>query len=200
MFKRVFDFSAALIGLILISPLFLFLMLMVRLKMGSPIFFSQVRPGKDGKPFKMYKFRSMTNETDSEGNLLPNERRLPKFGRLLRSTSLDELPELINVIKGDMSLVGPRPLKLEYLPLYNDSQANRHKVRPGITGWAQINGRNAISWEEKFEKDIWYVDNYNFWLDVKILIMTVWKVFSTEGINQDSGKMMPKFEGTKNND
>lgn len=195
MLKKLFDFTASLIGLILISPLFLLLMFLVRLKMGSPVFFTQVRPGKDGEPFKMIKFRSMTNEKDQNGDLLPNDKRLTSFGKFLRSTSLDELPELINVLKGEKSLVGPRPLRIEYLPLYNDFQKRRHEVRPGITGWAQINGRNAISWEDKFEMDVWYVENQSFWLDLKILFLTIYKVFKRDGINQDEETTMQPFKG-----
>jgi len=165
--------------------------------MGSPVFFTQVRPGKDGKLFKIYKFRSMTNEKDEEGCLLPNEQRLTRFGNFLRSTSFDELPGLFNVIKGEMSLVGPRPLRIEYLPLYNDFQKRRHEVRPGITGWAQINGRNNVSWEEKFKMDVWYVNNQGFWLDLVILFLTFYKVFKRDGINQNEEKTMEPFKGVK---
>lgn len=157
----------------------------------------QVRPGKNGKPFIMIKFRTMTNEMDESGNLLPNERRLTKFGEWLRSTSLDELPELFNVLKGDMSLVGPRPLLMEYIPLYNDFQKRRMEVKPGITGWAQINGRNALTWEEKFELDVWYVDNRTFWLDIRILFLTLYKVIKREGIAHNNDVAMPRFRGTK---
>ncbi|MBD3614991.1 MAG: sugar transferase [Gracilimonas sp.] len=196
MLKRFFDFTASITGLILVSPLFLLLMILVRIKMGIPVFFTQVRPGKNGKPFKMYKFRSMTNETDEEGNLLPNELRLLKFGKFLRSTSLDELPELINVIKGDMSLVGPRPLKMDYLKLYTQEQRRRHEVRPGVTGWAQVNGRNSISFTERFKMDVWYVDNQSLWLDIKILFRTLFKVFKRENINPDQGVQKKPFDGT----
>jgi lipopolysaccharide/colanic/teichoic acid biosynthesis glycosyltransferase len=199
MVKRIFDLVCSVFGVIIICPLLLLLIIVTRIKMGSPILFTQIRPGKNGEPFKMYKFRSMTNEMDKNGNLLPNEKRLTKFGKFLRSTSLDELPELINVIKGEMSLVGPRPLRIEYLPLYNNFQNRRHEVRPGITGWAQINGRNAISWEEKFEMDVWYVDNRNLWLDIKILLMTIVKVFKRDGINQHEEKTMEPFKGAELN-
>lgn len=196
MLKRLFDIAASAAALILLSPVLLVVMLLVRIKLGSPVFFTQVRPGLHGKPFKMVKFRTMTNERDENGELLPNEQRMTRFGNLLRFTSLDELPELWNVLKGDMSLVGPRPLLMEYLPLYNKEQARRHNVRPGITGWAQINGRNAISWEEKFRHDTWYVDNQNFFLDIKILFLTVFKVFARSDINAGEDVTMPKFTGT----
>lgn len=196
MTKRLFDFTAALFGLLVLLPVLIIVAYLVRTKLGSPIFFTQVRPGLNGKPFKMVKFRTMLDAYDAQGNPLPNEQRFTKFGNLLRATSLDELPELWNVLKGDMSLVGPRPLLMEYLPLYNAEQARRHDARPGITGWAQINGRNAISWEQKFEYDVWYVDNQNFWLDFKILLLTVKKVFVREGINADENVTMQKFAGT----
>ena len=176
-------------------PVMLVLMFLVRSKLGLPVFFSQVRPGKSGVPFLMYKFRTMTDATDANGDLLPDAARLTPFGRFLRSSSLDELPELINVIKGEMSLVGPRPLLMEYLPLYSAEQGRRHNVRPGITGWAQVNGRNAISWEEKFKLDVWYVDNQSFWLDIKILWLTLKKVFIREGINQEGQATMEAFKG-----
>lgn len=197
MFKRLFDIFASLTALILLSPVLLIVAYLVRKKLGSPVLFHQVRPGLHGKPFKMVKFRTMTDERDEKGELLPNEKRMTRFGNLLRSTSLDELPELWNVLKGDMSLVGPRPLLMEYLPLYNDEQARRHEARPGVTGWAQINGRNAISWEQKFEYDVWYVDKQSFWLDIKILFLTVWKVFKRSDINASSEVTMEKFTGTK---
>ena len=165
--------------------------------MGSPVLFKQVRPGLRGRPFMMYKFRTMTDERDIQGRLLPDEQRLTKLGRFLRSTSLDELPELFNVLKGDMSLVGPRPLLMEYLPLYTPEQARRHEVRPGITGWAQVNGRNAISWEEKFRYDVWYVDNWSFWLDIKILWMTIVSVLKREGISAQGHVTMPPFTGSR---
>ena len=194
MLKRIFDFTASFFGLIAILPFFLIVALLVRIKLGSPVFFTQVRPGMDGKPFKMIKFRSMTNEKDADGKLLPNEQRMTAFGRLLRSTSLDELPELINVIKGDMSLVGPRPLLMDYLPYFTKEQHKRHKMRPGITGWAQINGRNAIGWDEKLKLDVWYVNNQSFWLDLKILLMTLIKVFKRSDINHSTQVAMPRFD------
>ncbi|WP_020558615.1 sugar transferase [Thiofilum flexile] len=194
--KRFFDLTVSLLGLLLLSPLILILILLIRWKLGSPVFFTQARPGLQGKPFRMVKFRTMTDARDDNGNLLPDSIRLTSFGRFLRSTSLDELPELWNVLKGDMSLVGPRPLLMEYLPLYTYEQARRHEVRSGITGWAQINGRNAISWEEKFKLDIWYVDNQSFWLDLKILALTAKKVFVREGISAEGESTMPKFTGS----
>ncbi|WP_255433185.1 sugar transferase [Alcanivorax sp. 24] len=194
--KRTFDFLASAAGLLVLSPVLLVLAIMVRSKLGSPILFTQERPGLDGKPFKMMKFRTMTDERDEEGDLLPDEARLTRFGAFLRSTSLDELPELINVIKGDMSLVGPRPLLMEYLPLYSERQYRRHEVRPGITGWAQINGRNALSWDEKFELDVWYVENRSLWLDIKILFLTVLKVVKRDGISHGGEATMPKFTGS----
>lgn len=193
--KRLLDFTAALFGIILLSPLILVLILLIRQKLSSPVFFTQTRPGLYGKPFKMVKFRTMTDTRDTDGNLLPDNIRLTALGRFLRSTSLDELPELWNVLKGEMSLVGPRPLLMEYLPLYTQAQARRHEVRPGITGWAQINGRNAISWNEKFTLDVWYVDNQSFWLDLKILLLTIKKVFVREGISAEGEATMPKFTG-----
>lgn len=197
MFKRLIDILFALSMVILLLPIILIVAILVRVKLGSPILFSQQRPGLNGKIFRMYKFRSMTDERDELGNLLPNEKRLTPFGQKLRSTSLDELPGLLNVLKGDMSLVGPRPLLVEYLPLYNREQARRHEMRPGITGWAQVNGRNAISWEDKFKLDVWYVDNQSFWLDVKILLLTVKKVFVRDGINSSDNVTMPKFKGNQ---
>ena len=194
--KRILDLSAALFGLILLAPIILILAILIRLKLGSPILFTQIRPGSHGKPFKMIKFRTMTDARDTDGNLLPDNIRLTAFGRFLRATSLDELPELWNVLKGDMSLVGPRPLLMEYLPLYTHEQVRRHQVRPGITGWAQINGRNAISWEAKFKLDVWYVDNQSFWLDLKILALTLKKVCVREGISAEGEATMPKFTGS----
>jgi len=193
--KRTFDIIAALGGLIVFSPIFLILALLVRINLGSPIIFTQERVGLNNKSFKMYKFRSMTNETDKLGNLLSNEKRLTKFGRMLRSTSLDELPELVNIIKGEMSLIGPRPLPIRYLPLYSTRQIKRHNVRPGLTGWAQINGRNTISWNERFELDLWYIENFTLLLDVKIFILTIFKVFKKEGINQNGNSTMEAFKG-----
>ncbi|MEX0719963.1 MAG: sugar transferase [Balneolaceae bacterium] len=197
MIKRLFDFIVALLGLLINSPIVLFLTLFVKIKMGSPFLFSQLRPGKDGVPFKMYKFRSMTEEKDENGNLLPNDKRLTSFGKFLRSTSLDELPELLNVLRGDMSLVGPRPLRMHYLERYNSFQMRRHEVRPGITGWAQINGRNSQTWDERFEMDVWYVDNQSLLLDIKILILTIFKVFRREGVTPEEENFMPEFMGTE---
>ncbi len=193
--KRLFDFFAALAGILLLSPVLLVLAFLIRRKLGSPVFFKQQRPGLNGKIFTMYKFRTMTDARNEEGNLLPDENRLPPFGKFLRSTSLDELPELINVLKGDMSLVGPRPLLVQYLPRYSTFQARRHEVRPGITGWAQVNGRNALSWEEKFSLDVWYVDNASFSLDLKILWMTVEKIIKREGISQQGEATASEFLG-----
>lgn len=196
-FKRFIDILASLIAFTCFWWVFLIVGYLVKTKLGSPVIFKQARPGKDGKIFTMYKFRSMTDAKDKSGKLLSDAERLPKFGRLLRATSLDELPELWNVLKGEMSLVGPRPLLIEYLERYNDFQARRHEVRPGITGWAQVNGRNAISWGEKFRLDVEYVDNYNLLLDMKILFLTVKKVFVKEGISQEDNVTMSKFEGNK---
>ncbi|HZJ95129.1 MAG TPA: sugar transferase [Thiopseudomonas sp.] len=196
MIKRLFDFTLALLGIVALSPLLMIIAFLIRWKLGSPIFFTQERPGLNGKPFKMVKFRTMLDAYDSSGNHLPNVMRFTGFGNLLRTTSLDELPGLWNVLKGEMSLVGPRPLLMEYLPLYSEEQARRHHVKPGITGWAQVNGRNAISWEQKFEYDVWYVANQDFWLDVKILFLTAKKVFMREDINAGEGVTMQKFSGT----
>jgi lipopolysaccharide/colanic/teichoic acid biosynthesis glycosyltransferase len=195
--KRLIDIMVAIfVLLILLAPLIL-LAFLVTCKIGRPIYFSQIRPGLQGKPFCMIKFRTMTNELDQDGHLLPDAQRLTSFGRFLRATSLDELPELWNVLKGDMSLVGPRPLLMEYLPLYTEEQARRHEVRPGITGWAQINGRNAISWEEKFKLDVWYVDHHSFFLDLKILALTFLKVIKRDGISAQGEVTMTKFTGSK---
>ena len=193
--KRIFDFLLACFGLFVLAVPLVFLVRKVRRELGSPVFFTQVRPGMHGKPFKMVKFRSMTSECGPDGQLLPDAVRLTAFGRWLRATSLDELPELWNVLKGDMSLVGPRPLLMEYLPLYSPEQARRHEVRPGITGWAQVNGRNAISWESKFKLDVWYVDNRTLWLDIKVLWQTVKKVVVRDGISAEGEATMPKFTG-----
>ncbi len=195
MLKRFFDFIIASVLLLILSPVLMVISILVLIYHGSPVFFYQIRPGLKGKPFKMMKFRSMTNETGEDGKLLSNEKRLTPFGKKLRSTSLDELPELINVIKGDMSLVGPRPLLMEYVPLFSPKQAKRMDVKPGITGWAQINGRNAISWPKKFELDTWYVDNQSFWLDLKILFITAKKVVIREGISHEGDVTMPRFKG-----
>jgi lipopolysaccharide/colanic/teichoic acid biosynthesis glycosyltransferase len=194
--KRSLDIFLSVIALLVLSPVLILLCILVRIRLGSPVFFRQSRPGYNGQPFQLTKFRSMTAEKDDVGELLPDDERLPPFGRFLRSTSLDELPELWNVIKGDMSLVGPRPLLMEYLALYSDEQARRHEVRPGITGWAQVNGRNALTWEEKFKLDVWYVENQSLWLDVKILFMTIAKVFKKDGISQPGHSTMEKFRGT----
>ncbi len=195
--KRIFDVIVSVVALILLLPVFFVVMILVRIKLGSPIFFRQVRPGKDGKPFEMIKFRTMLNAYDEYGKPLPNDLRMTSFGKKLRSTSLDELPELWNVLKGDMSLVGPRPLLVEYIELYSSEQARRHEMRPGVTGWAQVNGRNSISWDEKFKLDVWYVDNQSFLLDIRILFMTVFNVFRREGITHKGDVAMPKFTGTK---
>ena len=195
--KRFLDIFIASLALVLLSPLYLYVAYKVRKNLGSPVIFRQIRPGLHGKPFEMIKFRTMTDERDAQGNLLPNEQRLPKFGKMLRATSLDEMPELWNVIKGDMSIVGPRPLLMEYLPLYNEEQAKRHNVRPGMTGYAQVNGRNSISWEEKFKLDTWYVENQSIWLDFKIMFQTVKKVLIKEGINQSEEVTMTRFTGNK---
>lgn len=195
--KRFFDIFASLVALILLAPILLLVTVLVCCKLGSPVLFTQVRPGLYGKFFKMYKFRSMTSALDADGSLLPDDHRLTLFGRLLRSSSLDELPGLWSVLKGDMSLVGPRPLLMEYLPLYSPEQGRRHDIKPGITGWAQVNGRNAISWEEKFVLDVWYVDNQSLWLDAKILFLTLRKVFVREGISAAGEATMPKFGGIK---
>ncbi|WP_287942284.1 sugar transferase [Aquamicrobium sp.] len=195
--KRLLDIVVSSFALALLSPLLVVLSFLIRRRLGSPILFRQVRPGKDGKPFEMLKFRSMTDARDTDGALLPDADRLTPFGQFLRSTSLDELPELWNVLKGEMSLVGPRPLLMEYLPLYSPEQARRHEVRPGVTGWAQVNGRNALSWEEKFALDIWYVDNRSLWLDLKIIVATIGKVVKRSGISADGEATMPRFEGHK---
>ncbi len=194
--KRAMDLVCALAALVLLSPVVAVLCILVRSKLGSPVFFHQVRPGIEGRPFNMVKFRTMTDERGPDGTLLPDDQRLTALGAWLRSTSLDELPELFNVLKGDMSLVGPRPLLMDYLSLYNDRQARRHEVRPGITGWAQINGRNALSWEEKFDLDVWYVDNRSLWLDIKILFKTVLQVLKRDGISHGVDATMPRFKGS----
>jgi len=199
MLKRMIDFTCSLFGLIVLSPVMLVLAIIIGVKLGRPILFKQLRPGKYGKPFYIYKFRTMTNATDENGNLLPDKKRLTPFGKFLRKYSLDELPQLINVLKGDLSLVGPRPLLMEYLPLYTPEQARRHEVKPGITGWAQVNGRNALTWEEKFKLDVWYVDHQSFMLDLKILWLTLIKVVRSEGISQEGHVTMPPFKGAEKN-
>ena len=193
--KRLMDILGAMAGLLLLAPVIVLLSLLVRIKLGSPVLFRQTRPGRAGQAFQMAKFRTMTDARDANGELLPDAERLTGFGQFLRSSSLDELPELWNVLKGDMSLVGPRPLLMEYLPLYTERQARRHVVRPGITGWAQINGRNALTWEEKFELDVWYIENRTLWLDIKIIFLTVWKVVKRDDINQDGEATMTRFTG-----
>lgn len=197
MLKRIIDITASGTALIILSPLFAVTAYKIKKNLGSPVLFKQTRPGINGEPFEMIKFRTMLDAYDKEGNLLPNEQRHTKFGNLLRSTSLDELPELWNVFKGDMSLVGPRPLLTDYLPLYNEEQARRHNVRPGVTGWAQVNGRNTLSWEEKFKLDTWYVDNQSFWLDLKIIILTLKKVIIKEGVNASDNITMTRFTGSE---
>ena len=193
--KRLIDIVCSGLGLIIISPILLIVAILIRIKLGAPIFFTQDRVGKDGRIFKMIKFRTMLDATDKWGELLPDEDRLTPFGKMIRSTSIDELPELINVFKCDMSLVGPRPLLVEYKELYSPEQFRRHEVRPGITGWAQVNGRNSISWKERFELDVEYVENFNLFMDIKILFMTVFKVLKKDGISQDGHVTMEKFNG-----
>lgn len=193
--KRLFDFVVAWLALIFLLIPIGFLIVLVRVKLGSPVFFRQVRPGLYGQPFEMVKFRTMTNGRSADGALLPDAQRLTSFGRFLRATSLDELPELWNVLKGDMSLVGPRPLLMEYIPLYSRDQARRHEVRPGVTGWAQINGRNTLDWRDKFTLDVWYVDHHSLWLDIKILWLTVRKVLMRDGISASGEATMSKFTG-----
>ena len=195
--KRLIDFIGAFIGLVILSPLLILIALLVRVNLGTPVLFRQVRPGLHGRPFILYKFRTMRDLRDAEGRLLADEMRLTRLGRFLRSASLDELPELFNVLKGEMSLVGPRPLLMEYLERYTPEQARRHEVKPGITGWVQVNGRNALTWEEKFKLDVWYVDNWNLGLDLKILALTLIKVLKREGISAGGHATMPEFRGTQ---
>jgi len=195
--KRILDILGSAIGLLILSPVLLIVTLLIRREMGSPVLFRQARPGRGGKPFQMIKFRTMLDAVDASGKPLPDAERLTRLGRFLRSSSLDELPELWNVLKGEMSLVGPRPLLMEYLPLYSPQQARRHEVRPGVTGWAQVNGRNAISWDDKFELDVWYVDNWSLWLDLKIIGLTIWKVSKRDGISAAGEATMPKFTGAE---
>ena len=196
-FKRVIDFTIVLIALLIIWPILLIITVWLHFaNKGAGAFFTQERPGKDGKIFKVIKFKSMTDERDADGNLLPDAQRLTKVGSFVRKTSIDELPQLINVLKGDMALIGPRPLRVHYLPLYSKEQARRHEVRPGITGWAQCNGRNAISWTKKFELDVWYVDNCTLWLDIKVIFLTIKKVLFRENINNEATATMYPFDGT----
>jgi lipopolysaccharide/colanic/teichoic acid biosynthesis glycosyltransferase len=195
--KRLLDLCLTLAAFLLLSPVMVLIVIIVRLKLGAPVLFRQQRPGLHGKPFTLYKFRTMTDERDAQGNLLPDAERLTPFGRFLRSSSLDELPELFNVLRGEMSLVGPRPLLMRYLDRYTPEQMRRHEVKPGITGWAQVNGRNAITWEQKFALDVWYVDNQSLWLDLKIIALTVWKILKREGINQPGCATEREFMGSK---
>lgn len=194
--KRILDIISSLLAIIILSPLLAVTAVLVKTKLGSPVLFKQERPGKDEKIFTLMKFRTMTDERDENGELLPDEVRLTKFGKFLRSTSIDELPELFNILKGDMSVIGPRPLLVEYIPRYNEHQHRRHEVRPGLSGWAQVNGRNTVSWEDKFDMDVHYVDNYNFAMDVKILFMTVLNVIKKEGISSETSATMEVFMGT----
>lgn len=195
-FKRFLDITVSFLGLIILSPVILLIAALIYFKLGGPIFFTQIRPGLKSRPFRMIKFRTLTNEKDKQGLLLPDEKRLTRFGSFLRSASLDELPELMNVLIGTMSLVGPRPLRMYYLPLYNEFQMRRHEFRPGITGWAQINGRNALNWEKRFELDVWYIDNWSFWLDIKILFHTLLKVVKRENTTATDGGFTEPFKGT----
>lgn len=195
--KRLFDLFFSFFALVILSPVLILTAILVRVFLGTPILFRQQRPGYKGRPFFIYKFRSMRVAIDQAGNPLPDSERLTRFGRILRSLSLDELPELFNILSGEMSFVGPRPLLMEYLPLYSPEQARRHDVVPGLTGWAQVNGRNALDWSSRFKLDVWYVDNWSFWLDVKIILMTVWKTVSREGINQQGQATMEYFKGEK---
>jgi sugar transferase EpsL len=198
--KRLFDIIAAITGLVLLSPLLLFLAAAARLKIGSPVLFRQQRPGLNSKSFTIYKFRTMIDVYDSKGSPLPDDERLPAFGKFLRSTSLDELPELFNVLKGNMSIVGPRPLMTKYLDRYTPEQARRHQVKPGITGWAQVNGRNAVSWEDKFRLDVWYVDNWSLYIDLKIILKSFALVFKRTGVTQDGRATVDEFMGTEQNE
>ncbi len=193
--KRLFDITFALIALVVLSPIILVTAILVRVFLGTPIIFKQQRPGFKGRPFIIYKFRSMVDRLTSDGDLVKDGERLTRFGRLLRALSLDELPELFNILRGEMSFVGPRPLLMEYLPLYSTEQARRHEVIPGLTGWAQVNGRNAIDWPTRFKMDVWYVDHWSFWLDVRIIFLTIWKVISREGVNQEGQSTVEYFKG-----
>ncbi len=197
MLKRAFDIFGSALGLLVLSPLLVFVAYRVRRTMGTPVLFRQRRPGLQGMPFEMIKFRTMSDQCDEDGNLLPDEQRLTRFGQFLRRTSIDELPELWNVLKGEMSLVGPRPLLMQYLERYTPEQTRRHEVNPGVTGWAQINGRNAISWEEKFKLDVWYVDHRSFWLDIRIILMTIWKTIRRDDISASDHATMHEFMGAK---
>jgi sugar transferase EpsL len=196
MVKRLFDLAVTLVGLLVCAPLMAVIAIVIRLTMGRPIFFCQLRPGLRGQPFTLFKFRTMTDARDAAGNLLPDAERLTRFGRFLRNTSLDELPGLFNVLKGEMSLVGPRPLLMQYLDRYTPEQARRHEVKPGITGWAQVNGRNALTWERKFALDVWYVDHQSLWLDLKIIALTAWKIIKREGISQPGQATAQEFMGS----
>tara|TARA_R110000851_G_scaffold215944_1_gene368811 strand:- start:9970 stop:10569 length:600 start_codon:yes stop_codon:yes gene_type:complete len=198
--KRFLDVTISALAFLLLAPILFFVAILVLISMGRPVFFCQVRPGLDGRPFRLIKFRTMLAETASDGTPLPDSERITTIGRILRTTSLDELPELFNILQGNMSLVGPRPLLMEYLPLYTPQQARRHEVRPGITGWAQVSGRNALSWEEKFELDVWYVDNQSLWLDIKILFKTVLQVLKRDGISHGEEATMPRFKGSNRDD
>lgn len=195
--KRLFDLVFSILAIIILSPILLLTAMLVRVFLGTPILFKQQRPGYKGRPFFIYKFRSMLDAVDRAGNPLPDSERLTRFGRILRSLSLDELPELFNILRGEMSFVGPRPLLMEYLPLYSPEQARRHDVVPGLTGWAQVNGRNALDWPSRFKLDVWYVDNWSFWLDIQIILMTVWKTVSREGINQQGQATVEYFKGER---
>lgn len=195
--KLLLDKTLSILLIMLLSPIIVTLVVLIRIKLGNPVLFSQIRPGLKGKPFKINKFRTMKNTVDNNGDLLPDTQRITRFGSFLRSSSLDELPELWNVLKGEMSLVGPRPLLMEYLPLYNDEQMYRHNMLPGITGWAQVNGRNSLSWEEKFKLDLWYINNQSLWLDCKILLMTLKKVLTRDGITAEGHVTAEKFKGNK---
>ena len=194
--KRMFDLLLAALGLVILSPVLLLVGILVRMYHGSPVIFTQKRPGFKGTPFHIYKFRTMTDARDENGNLLPDVERLTRLGRFLRASSLDELPELFNVLRGEMSIVGPRPLLMQYIERYNSEQARRHDTLPGITGWAQVNGRNALTWEDKFRLDVWYVDHWSLWLDIKIIFLTVWKVFKREGISQPGHATAEEFMGS----
>ena len=195
--KRIFDLIIATLGLIILSPFILLTAILARIFLGTPILFRQTRPGYKGKPFTVYKFRSMTDARDAQGNLLSDDVRLTRFGKFLRASSIDELPELFNILRGEMSFIGPRPLLMEYLPLYSPEQMRRHDVHPGLTGWAQVNGRNALDWQTRFALDVWYVDHWSFWLDIKIVFTSLWKVIQREGINQPGQATIEYFKGNK---